>query len=372
MKINILQLFSKYGEFYQPYIPPVMDALKEQRGLDIEIIAFKGDKREQKEVAILPNYVVRKILSKIYQIFNKNFHHLNYFEIKALKEKFDIIHIQHSYLYSHVLKLLDLPKSDRPKVVITLRGGDTYIKPWLNKKWQYFYKNYGDKVDAFIVMSEDQKNYLTRWKVPAENIHIISISHGHSFQVDPKVPNKNKLRLVSVFRLCWEKNIVDSLRFVRSLKEKQINFEYDIIGDGPELGLLYYMRDKYNLTNEVNILGKIPNKELKRNLRNYDFILQMSHSEAFPTSILEAQSYGLPALVSNNGGLSEMIKDKWNGIIVDIENFESSIDDTLEVWNSELLYFQMSQNAIECSHQNYSTENEVKKLISLYSILCKD
>lgn len=367
--IKILQLFDSYPSFYQPYIPPVINALNKQKGVEMKIMAFNGGGGEKEEVAILPNYKVRKVLSKILQLLNRQYRVLNYFEIKALQGKVDIIHIQHSYLFGNVLQLLKLPKGMRPKIVITLRGGDTYIKPWTGKKWKDFYKVYGSMVDAFIVMSKDQKKYLIRWGVPLENIHVIPISFGNKFSIEPKVANKDTLRLVSVFRMCWEKNITDNLRFARLLKEKNIPFAYDVYGDGPDLGQVYYLRDKYNLNEEVNVLGKMANEGLKKNLLTYDFILQLSHSEAFPTSVIEAQAYGIPALVSNNGGLPEMIRNGWNGFIVDLDNFEPSINETLLIWNNDYKYMEMSKNAITQSHQNYTVEHEVDNLVELYGRL---
>ncbi len=367
-KKNIVQLFDKYSEFYQPYIPPLMEALCNHNELAVKITSFRGVSREIDNVSVLPGYRLRKILSKYFGQLNKKYLNLDYFEIKALKEKVDIIHLQHSFIFSKVINLLKLPREDRPKIVITLRGGDTYIKPWIGEKWRNFYRDYGNKVDAFVVMSEDQKQYLSRWGVSLNNIHVIPISFGKRFQSIPKVQNKNKIKLVSVFRMCWEKNIADNLRFVKAIKQKNIQVSYDIYGDGPDLGQLYFLTDKYGLKEEINILGKVSNKELKSSLSEYDFILQLSHSEAFPTSVLEAQSNGVLAIVSNNGGLPELILDGHNGVVVK-SDFEGSSQMVIDIWNNQSKYFSMSKNAIELVHQNYSIENEVERLTNLYKQL---
>ncbi|WP_271425134.1 glycosyltransferase family 4 protein [Aequorivita sinensis] len=367
--MKVIQLFDQYSEFYQPYIPPVMDALREQSDIVVEVVAFRGELKKSSNVQILPKYNKRRIFSRIFQLFNNSYKGLDYFEIKTLKDKVDIIHVQHSYLFTKVIRLLQIPKENRPKIIITLRGGDTYIKPWIGEKWRNFYRDYGNKVDAFVVMSEDQKQYLSRWGVSLDNIQVIPISFGKQFQSIPKVQNENKIKLVSVFRMCWEKNIDDNLRFVKVLKQRNIPVSYDVYGDGPDFGQVFYLRNKYGLIDEVNILGKINNEDLKKKIKVYDFILQLSFSESLGMSVIEAQSMGVPAIVSENGGLPEIIQDGINGVIVDLESLMDGVDKVFSIWESQSDYFTMSKNAIERVQQKYSVENEVARLTNLYKQL---
>lgn len=367
--MKIYQVFESYPLFYQPYIPPVIDKLQEVKGMDVQTIAFRGKKGKKEDVDILPEYKRGKIIAKIWGSINRNYNNLNYFEIKSLREKVAIIHIQHSFLFPKIINLLKFPKEKRPRIIITLRGGDTYIKPWINIKWEEFYKKYGEKIDAFIVMSENQKSYLSRWGVPLENIHVIPISFGNRFKVEPKSPNKDKLKLVSIFRMRWEKNIADTLRFVRELQDRNIPVEYDIFGDGPDLGQVYYLRDKLKLKDIVSIHGKISNDKLKSKLDTYDFVLQLSFSESLGMSVIEGQSYGIPAIVSKNGGLPEIINDTKNGIHVNLDDFESSLNEVISVWKNPKKYHDMSKNAIVNSHQKFSLENEIDALHKLYTKL---
>src|SRR5690606_22942095 len=132
---------------------------------------------------------------KLFGLTHKFHPKLNYAEILLLQRKIDIVHIQHSYLFPKIMGLLAQPSLNRPKIIITLRGGDTYVKPWVQKKWADFYTNYGNKVDAFITMSEHQKNYLhTKWGIEKAKIHVIPISFGLRFNSTPKKPDKTKIK----------------------------------------------------------------------------------------------------------------------------------------------------------------------------------
>lgn len=366
--LRIIELFDIYQNDYQQYIPEMIKALRDLDQFYIEVKAFGG--RTTADSTLFPSYYLRRVLEHIYRL-KYHSQKLNYCELYFLKEKIDIVHIQHSYLFPKILNLLQLPAEKRPKVIITLRGGDTYVKPWLSRKWNSFYKGEGKKIDAFVVMSENQKQYLVRWGICSEKIHVIPISFGSKFEICAKPPNSHMIKIISVFRMCWEKNITDSLRFIRFLKEKNVPIKYELYGDGPDLGHLYYLRDKYNLNDIVHIKNRVENNIIKQKLADYDFILQLSHSEAFPASVLEALSFGVPAIVSNSGGLPEIISHNENGFIVESERFDDVVEEILLVWKSKPRYEKMSAKAIEFSHQNYSIENEVEKLKSLYQVICK-
>ncbi|PWI31508.1 hypothetical protein DI383_02235 [Flavobacteriaceae bacterium LYZ1037] len=366
--IKVRQVFQSYPIFYQPYIPPVMDALWQHPELDFGIQIFVEG--EGPYVNKMPSYYYRRIFEKLLQKFNKKPYPLNYLEWKAIKQDVDVVHIQDSYLFKKIYGLLHLDAKKRPKVVITLRGNDTYVKPWIQKKWQDFYKIYGNKVDAFIVMSIHQKNYLhTNWGISLDRIHVIPISYGNKHAHQPKTLNSETIKIVSAFRMCWEKNIDGNLRTIAHLKSLGAKIKYDLYGDGPDAGQVSYLINKYDLQYEVCYHGRIENKELKKRLIDYDFFLQLSHSDALPTSVLEAQSYGLPAIVANSGGLPESIVPYKSGYVVEAYDTKQAAKAILDLWNDSKKYENFSQQAIAHSQTNFTISNEVNRLLMLYRSL---
>lgn len=364
--MKVFQVFESYPLFYQPYIPPVLDKLSNK--IDSKIIAFEGQVKTGEKASVLPSYYYRRIYEKFNQKTNKKHKNLNYLEILAIKQNIDVIHIQHSYLFNKIINLLKLKSEERPKIIITLRGGDTYIKPWMQKRWRDFYKNQGSQVDAFIVMSKNQKDYLMRWGVPEKNIKVIPISFGEKFEIKHKSPNKDKLKLVSVFRMCWEKNITENLRLIQKIKNSGIKVSYDVYGDGPDIGQLYYLRDKFDLNEEVIIHGKLANDILINKLRDFDFILQLSHSESFGMSIVEALTRGVPAIVSQTGGLPEIVVHDHSGFVIDDKD-TFDINQIIDLWKNQNSYQKMSQSAINTTQTKFNSDVESQKLIELYQSL---
>ena len=62
---------------------------------------------------------------------------INYIWLK--KNPIDILHLQYSWLFPHIIPLLNF--KNRPKIVITLRGSDTYCRPFIDKKWRELSKS---------------------------------------------------------------------------------------------------------------------------------------------------------------------------------------------------------------------------------------
>ncbi len=360
--IRVVQLFESYPLFYQPYIPPVIAALGQEQSLELRINAFKGT--ADNGVEILPSYYKRKLKEKFYALRHNT--KLNYAEIQYIKQGVDVVHLQHSFLFSKVKGLLALPNNERPKIIITLRGGDTYVKPWLSEKWQDFYANYGNLVDGFITMSQHQKQYLNeKWGINPNKIHVIPISCVNPPEIQAKYPNSNTIKIVSAFRMCWEKNINGNLKVIKYLKDKGINVQYHIYGSGPDAGQLMFLIDKYKLQNNVTYHGKVENTRLKSKLHNSDIYLQLSHSESLGMSVIEAQACGLPAIVSNSGGLPEVIIDKESGYCVGTHETERAAEYIYELWKNKETYKVFSAKAIENS-QGFSVDVEVDKLTALY------
>ena len=366
-KIKIVQVFDTYPLFYQPYISLVIDKLRVNDKIENTINAYNGV--SDKKVKVLPSYYIRRVIERLYFVFNRNKPKLNYAELKYLKNKIDIVHIQHSYLFPKILGLLEIPKEERPKIVITLRGGDTYVKPWIDKRWLDFYKNSGNKIDMFITMSKHQKMYLQRWGVNEKNIKVIPISFGAKVNSSPKQVNPKKIKIISAFRMCWEKNIDGNIRVIKNLVDKGYNVQYDIFGDGHDMGQVYYLIERYNLEKFINVKGKIDNEFFKEILPNYDFYLQLSLSESAGATIIEAQSKGVPCIISNSDGMPEMIIDDQTGYSIPYYDTITASAKIIELHKNKEKYYKFSKKAIEFVNSKFSVEQETKSLLDLYKNL---
>ena len=121
---------------------------------------------------------------------------------------------------------------------------------------------------------------------------------------------------------------------------------------------------------ELNLGGKVFFTGLQTNVKPYyeamDVFMMSSSFEGLPVSLLEAMSMGCAIVSTNAGGIKEVIQNKENGIIVDVDDWGkmSSSLLTLAENPSQLAYFQ--SEARKRVATNFSIKAMVTQLESLY------
>jgi glycosyltransferase involved in cell wall biosynthesis len=85
-------------------------------------------------------------------------------------------------------------------------------------------------------------------------------------------------------------------------------------------------------------------------------------------SVIEAQTRGLPAVVSKVGGLQEIIDNNHNGIILEDLSVKE-LQRISDLWRNRDLYYEYSKASINLSHSRYNFNVESTKLLNLYKSL---
>jgi glycosyltransferase involved in cell wall biosynthesis len=89
--------------------------------------------------------------------------------------------------------------------------------------------------------------------------------------------------------------------------------------------------------------------------------------EGLPNAILEFMSSGVPVIASEVGGVSEVVKDNFNGILVEPENpFELSEAIKKIFYNREYLSF-LSKNTMSLIQSNFTLEKMIDEYVNFYT-----
>ena len=85
-------------------------------------------------------------------------------------------------------------------------------------------------------------------------------------------------------------------------------------------------------------------------LHNSDLLLNLSIPslwvETFGMTIIEGMAYGLPAIVPNVGGPTELVDDGYNGFTLDVSDVAMVAQKIRQVLQPDI-YFTMSNNALK-------------------------
>jgi glycosyltransferase involved in cell wall biosynthesis len=88
------------------------------------------------------------------------------------------------------------------------------------------------------------------------------------------------------------------------------NFRYSIVGGGNP-AFLKSIAAKYNVTEQVELLGPMSHEKVFDWLESIDVYCQPSRTEGLPRSLVEAMSYALPACGAKSGGIPELLDDEF-------------------------------------------------------------
>lgn len=102
-------------------------------------------------------------------------------------------------------------------------------------------------------------------------------------------------------------------------------------------------------------------------MRHAQILVAPSFIENSPYTILESMACGLPVIANNVGGVSEIVKDGYNGKLLG-SNLSKSIEDAIiTLLADESLRLSMKKNAIETIEKNFSWAVNLPKYAKVYN-----
>lgn len=172
--------------------------------------------------------------------------------------------------------------------------------------------------------------------------------------------NKEKINIVSVGRLNYQKGFDIAIEACKQLKKDGYDFVWNILGEGEERGKLEKMIKEYHLE-DMFILGGIKENPYPY-IKQADIYVQPSRFEGKSIAIDEAKILNKPILVTNFSTAKDQINDQINGLIVDM-NPESIYNGIKQLIGSDELRRRLSQNL---SNEELGTEKEIEKLYKMF------
>lgn len=164
-------------------------------------------------------------------------------------------------------------------------------------------------------------------------------------------------------RLSREKGIRTLIKaFIKARVEEKLY----IVGSGPEEDRLRIMVRKLGMEDKILFLGFKSGNELKEIVANALCVcLPSEWYENGPYSILEAQALGRPAIVSDYGGLPELVEDGRTGYITEAGNVHDLTRKIRKMSHSQMDSAYISSRAA----QAYSADLYAQHIIEIYERL---
>ena len=148
------------------------------------------------------------------------------------------------------------------------------------------------------------------------------------------------------------------------------NLRLLVVGDGSERKMLEQMVDRMNLNDKVEFAGGVEHRLVPDYLSRMDVFAALSRRESFGVAVLEASACGIPVVVSNIGGLPEVVQDGRTGIIVPLDH-HAAADAIEKIILNPKLGRAMGLQGRRFVSQIYDWNVSVNSMIGLYDKVLK-
>jgi glycosyltransferase involved in cell wall biosynthesis len=218
-------------------------------------------------------------------------------------------------------------------------------------------------VDAFIALTEFQRDTLVAAGLPADRLHVKPNFFSGSPRVVPWAERSDTALFVG--RLSEEKGVEYLIRAWLELGARAPLLK--IIGDGPlraDLERLARSRGPAN----IEFVGAATPQAVLREVAEAKMLFVPSiWFEGFPMVLLEALAAGTPCAVSNIGSPPTIIKDGMNGLVFEAHNSKAIADLCGRVWGDDVLLSRLSFGARANFESSYTEEINHRRLMEIYA-----
>lgn len=152
------------------------------------------------------------------------------------------------------------------------------------------------------------------------------------------------------------KRIPDVIEIFRRVREK-IKCRLVLVGDGPEMSLAEHLIGQHGLNDDVMLLGN--QDSIATILPIADLFLLPSQTESFGLSVLEAMACGVPAIVSNTGGLPELVTHERDGYLLPIGDVGAMSEAAIALLSDKSRLATMKEAARNTAMARFSSDRMV-------------
>jgi len=288
---------------------------------------------------------------------------------ELIANNYDFVHVANSFLFPKLSKVLDIKKFP---VVVTFRGQDIYIRPFIVPEWANWLKVMYEQATYLHFVSNAMKQFAIEQGAPDEKCIVIYPGIDVNFYCRKRVigssrhREKDVIELTTVGRLIWEKGYDIALNAVKKLVDRGYQVHYNIIGGGDELPKIDFLIRRLDLKNNVTLWGVLHSERVRDILWNSDIYIQPSFSESFGVSVVEAQAMELPVVCTNVGGLPEIVESGVTGMCIPPFDVNALVEVIAHLCTEPVARTEMGRRGRIRAEKLFSLEIEVKQWRSLY------
>lgn len=310
--------------------------------------------------------VSRELQSKSEDNFSKLIYLKALKKIKRIINEFkpDIVHSHYASSYG----LLGAMSGFHP-YIISFWGSDVFQFPnysFLHKAVLKFNLSRADiLLSTSIIMMKEAKKYTSKEITVTPfgidvNRFIPETVHNIITNADVVIGTIKTLE-----KIYGIEDLINAFKIIK-LKLPDRKIKLLIVGEGTQRKNLEQLASDLQVENDIIFTGYVAHDEVDKYHKMLDIFAAVSLQESFGVSVLEASACGKPVVVSNVGGLPEVVDNGITGIIVESKNSNQLADALVTLINNPDLRKKMGDAGRSKVMRDFSWDSSVKKMLRIY------
>ncbi|MBS1815514.1 MAG: glycosyltransferase [Acidobacteria bacterium] len=174
----------------------------------------------------------------------------------------------------------------------------------------------------------------------------------------------NRFNLLFVGRLAAIKDLPTLLHAVALATTRVPHLHLSIVGDGPVRLHLEHLANELGISERVTFFGQ--QMDTGPFFHSADAFVMSSVSEGLPMSLLQAMSAGLPAVLTDVGGMREVLQRSQSGLLAPVGNSALMAEAIVELATNDALRIEFRQRALSAFQQEFTLEQMDAAYMDLY------
>jgi L-malate glycosyltransferase len=142
-----------------------------------------------------------------------------------------------------------------------------------------------------------------------------------------------------------------------------------LVGDGEDMGKIASLIASYGMKNRIIVLGALPHRQTLGAIRQSGCLLLTSLFEGIPQVVLEAMALKKPVIVSDVGGLRDIVAHGESGYLYPADRQDILCDWIMHIAENKAKAAELGAKGFEILSAKYDLDRIVESYLKLYSSL---
>lgn len=164
--------------------------------------------------------------------------------------------------------------------------------------------------------------------------------------------------------------LIEAFNLLRK-RNKDKKIKLLIVGGGTLKSVILKKIEDSPYKNDILLTGKVKFTDIHKYHNVLDIYIAISLSESFGVAVLEASACAKPVIVSNVGGLPEVVINEVTGFLVPAKDPVSTVLKIEELIKNPELSLRMGKAGREFVNENYNWKKSVNQMMDIYNSMAK-